>query len=152
MHGDAKATLRRMIEALEPIGGRADWVGRAQQLVQEWREDVAPRANSEAVPIIPERLCNEITQFLPSDAMLVADTGHAGIWTGSMIDFNHSTQEYIRCAWLPRLGPIRRHGRQVRPARPSGAVLQRRRRLLVPHRRAGDRRPQQHQRGYCHQQ
>ncbi len=98
MHGDAKATLRRMIEALEPIGGRADWTDRAQQLVREWREDVAPRANSEAIPIIPERLCNEITQFLPSDAMLVADTGHAGIWTGSMIDFNHPTQNYIRCA------------------------------------------------------
>ena len=98
MHGDAKATLRRMIEALEPIGGRADWVSRAQQLVQEWRDDVAPRANSEAVPIIPERLCNEITKFLPSDAMLVADTGHAGIWTGSMIDMNHSTQGFIRCA------------------------------------------------------
>ena len=98
MNGDAKATLRRMIEALEPIGGRADWTGRAQQLVQEWRDDVAPRVNSEAIPIIPERLCNEITQFLPSDAMLVADTGHAGIWTGSMIDFNHPTQEYIRCA------------------------------------------------------
>ncbi len=98
MHGDAKATLRRMIEALEPIGGRADWVGRAQQLVQEWRDDVAPRVNSEAIPIIPERLCSEITQFLPSDAMLVADTGHAGIWTGSMIDFNHPNQEFIRCA------------------------------------------------------
>ena len=98
MHGDAKATLRRMIEVLEPIGGHSDWVGRAQQLVQEWRDDVAPRVNSEAIPIIPERLCNEITQFLPSDAMLVADTGHAGIWTGSMIDFNHSTQEFIRCA------------------------------------------------------
>ena len=98
MHGDAKATLRRMIEALEPIGGHADWVGRVQQLVQEWRDDVAPRVKSEAIPIIPERLCNEITKFLPSDAMLVADTGHAGIWTGSMIDFNHPTQEYIRCA------------------------------------------------------
>ena len=98
MNGDAKATLRRMIEALEPIGGHADWAGRAQQLVQEWRDDVAPRVNSEAIPIIPERLCNEITKFLPSDAMLVADTGHAGIWTGSIIDFNHPTQEYIRCA------------------------------------------------------
>ena len=98
MHGDAKATLRRLIEALEPIGGRADWVGRAQQLVQEWRDDVAPRANSEAIPIIPERLCNEITKFLPPDAVLVADTGHSGIWTGSMIDFNHPSQQYIRCA------------------------------------------------------
>ena len=98
LHGDAKATTRRLIEALEPIGSRSEWTARAQQLVAEWRDDVAPRVNSEAVPIIPERLCNEITGFLPSDAMLVADTGHAGIWTGSMIDLNQSGQGYIRCA------------------------------------------------------
>ena len=98
LHGDAKATTRRLIEALEPIGSRGEWTARAQQLVAEWRDDVAPRVNSEAVPIIPERLCNEITGFLPSDAMLVADTGHAGIWTGSMIDLNQSGQGYIRCA------------------------------------------------------
>ena len=98
LHGDAKATTRRIIEALEPMGGRQEWLSRAQQLVQEWREDVSPRANSDAVPIIPERLCTEITKFLPSDAMLVADTGHAGIWTGSMIDMNHPTQGFIRCA------------------------------------------------------
>ena len=98
LHGDARATTRRLIEALEPIGGRAEWVGRAQQLVREWREEVAPRANSEAVPIIPERLCSELTNFLPSDAMLVSDTGHAGIWTGSMVDLNHPGQGYIRCA------------------------------------------------------
>ena len=98
LHGDAKATTRRLIQALEPIGSRGEWVLRAQQLVREWREDVAPRANSEAVPIIPERLCTEITKFLPSDGVLVADTGHAGIWTGSMVDFTHPGQEYIRCA------------------------------------------------------
>ena len=98
LHGDARATTRRLIEALEPIGGRAEWVGRAQQLVREWREEVAPRANSEAVPIIPERLCSELTNFLPPDAMLVSDTGHAGIWTGSMVDLNHPGQGYIRCA------------------------------------------------------
>ena len=98
LHGDARATTRRLIEALEPLGGRAEWVGRAQQLVREWRDEVAPRANSEAVPIIPERLCSELTQFLPPDAMLVSDTGHAGIWTGSMVDLNHPGQGYIRCA------------------------------------------------------
>ena len=152
MHGDAKATLRRMIEALEPIGGRADWTARAQQLVQEWRDDVAPRANSDAVPIIPERLCNEITEFLPSDAMLVADTGHSGIWTGSMIDFNHPTQELHSLRRLAGLGAVGGHGRQVRPARPSGAVLQRRRRLLVSHSRAGNGGAQQHQRRHRHQQ
>ena len=98
LHGDAKATLRKLIEALEPIGGRNDWVSRAQELVKDWREEVAPRSNSEAVPIIPERLCNELTKFLPEDSLLVSDTGHAGIWTGSMVDLNHAGQSYIRCA------------------------------------------------------
>ena len=98
LHGDAKATLRKLIEALEPIGGRKDWVSRAQELVKDWREEVAPRSNSDAVPIIPERLCNELTKFLPEDSILVSDTGHAGIWTGSMVDLNHPRQGYIRCA------------------------------------------------------
>ena len=98
LHGDAKATLRKLIEALEPIRGRKDWVSRAQELVKDWREEVAPRSNSDAVPIIPERLCNELTKFLPEDSILVSDTGHAGIWTGSMVDLNHPGQGYIRCA------------------------------------------------------
>ena len=98
LHGDAKATTRKLIEALEPIGSRSAWVSRAQELVRQWREEVAPRANSESVPIIPERLCQELTQFLPENAVLVADTGHAGIWTGSMVDLNHPGQSYIRCA------------------------------------------------------
>ena len=98
LHGDAKATVRKLIEALEPMGSRSDWVSRAQELVRQWRDEVAPRANSESVPIIPERLCNELTQFLPENAVLVADTGHAGIWTGSMVDLNHAGQDYIRCA------------------------------------------------------
>jgi acetolactate synthase-1/2/3 large subunit len=46
----------------------------------------------------PERLCKEVSDFLPSDSILVSDTGHAGIWTGTMLDLNHPDQSYIRCA------------------------------------------------------
>ena len=96
--GDAQATLTRLIEALEPLGPRTEWVNRAQQLVRDWREEVAPLANSDAVPMRPERLCKEITDFLPSDAVLVSDTGHSGIWTGTMVDLKQPDQTYIRCA------------------------------------------------------
>ena len=98
MQGGAKASTRRLIEASEPVGGRSSWVSRAQELVKEWRDEVAPLANSDAVPIIPQRLCTEITKWMPSNGMLVADTGHAGIWTGSMVDLKEPTQGYIRCA------------------------------------------------------
>ncbi len=98
LQGDAKATLRRLTEVLEPMGPRSEWTSRVQDIVREWREEVAPLENSDAVPILPERLCKELTEYLPSDAMLVADTGHAGIWTGSMVDLKHPGQSYIRAA------------------------------------------------------
>jgi acetolactate synthase-1/2/3 large subunit len=45
-----------------------------------------------------ERLCAEITRALPSDAVLVADTGYSGIWTGTMIELNGVGQTYLRAA------------------------------------------------------
>ncbi|MEC9014193.1 MAG: thiamine pyrophosphate-binding protein [Chloroflexota bacterium] len=98
LQGDAKATVQKLIESLEPTHDRTEWTSRASELVSQWREEVLPRATSNAVPIIPERLCNELTQALPPNSVLVADTGHAGIWTGSMVDLNHAGQDYIRCA------------------------------------------------------
>jgi acetolactate synthase-1/2/3 large subunit len=96
--GDAKVTLRRLIETLKPIEPRTSWVRRAQQLVGEWRTEVAPLRNSEAVPMRPERLCQEITEVLPANAVVVSDTGHSGIWTGTMIDLKKPGQRFIRCA------------------------------------------------------
>ena len=98
LHGDAKATLRRLIDASKAGDGRADWVARAQSLVHEWRTEVEPRATSDAVPIIPDRLCTELTAALDESSVLVADTGHAGIWTAAMIDLNHPGQKLLRCA------------------------------------------------------
>ena len=96
--GDAKVTLRKMIEALKPIEPRTNWVRRAQQLVGDWRAEVAPLRNSDAVLMRPERLCKEISEFLPPNAVVVSDTGHSGIWSGTMIDLNKPGQRYIRCA------------------------------------------------------
>src|SRR5207249_5520970 len=70
----------------------------AQTVVAEWRAEVAPLRSSDAVPIRPERICSELTDFLPPDAVVVSDTGHSGIWTGTMIDLMHASQRYIRCA------------------------------------------------------
>ena len=96
LQGDAKACLRRLMEVLEPLGPRTEWVNRAQELVAEWREGVSEVSNSDGSPIRPERLCKELTDYLPSDAVLVSDTGHSGIWTGTMIDLKEQTQQYIR--------------------------------------------------------
>ena len=98
MQGDVKVTLKKMIDNAEQIKPRKEWIEHIKILVQEWRQDMAPLVNSEKLPMRPERLCKELTDSLPSDAVLVSDTGHAGVWTGSMIDFKNPSQSYIRCA------------------------------------------------------
>src|SRR5205807_9971298 len=79
--GDAKVTLRRLIDALKPMEPRTGWVRRVQQLVSEWRNEVAPPCNSAPVPMRPGRICKENTEFLPSTAVIGSDTGHSAIWT-----------------------------------------------------------------------
>jgi len=95
--GDARATLRRLLEAVEPTR-RDDWTARARQVVAEWRAEQEPLRASDAVPMRPERICREIGEWLPPDAVVVSDTGHAGIWTGTMLDLTSPGQRYIRCA------------------------------------------------------
>jgi acetolactate synthase-1/2/3 large subunit len=97
---DAKVALRRMIDAAErkPPQAAAEWTRRVQQLVADWRAEHARELESDAIPMRPERLCREISNALPKNGVIVSDTGHAGIWTGTMISLQHPTQRYYRCA------------------------------------------------------
>lgn len=100
--GDAKVALRAMIDALsdaEAIAARlASWRAHTHALVREWRESTQAERTSDAAPMRPERLCAEISDLLPENAVLVSDTGHAGIWSGTMIELRHVGQRYVRCA------------------------------------------------------
>ncbi|MFC1717873.1 thiamine pyrophosphate-binding protein [Candidatus Poribacteria bacterium] len=96
--GDAKVTVCKLIECLNPEAKKEQWIEYAQKLVKEWQDEQRPLRNSDAVPIRPERLCKELTETLPSDAVLVADTGYSGIWTGTMVYLTHPEQQYIRAS------------------------------------------------------
>jgi acetolactate synthase-1/2/3 large subunit len=95
--GDARRAAAMLAEALEP-GGDPAWPRRAQELVGAWREEIAPLRGSDTVPIRPERLCKELSEALPEDALLVADTGYAAIWTATMLELRHAGQGYLRAA------------------------------------------------------
>jgi acetolactate synthase-1/2/3 large subunit len=96
--GDAKRTLRAILERVGTGKAPGDWARYAGAVVGKWRQAVAPLQESEAVPIRPERLCREITAILPENAVVVADTGYSAIWSGTMIDFLHPQQVYLRSA------------------------------------------------------
>jgi acetolactate synthase-1/2/3 large subunit len=44
------------------------------------------------------RICQELTRHVPDDAIVVVDTGHAGMWMGGMYDLRVPSQSYIRSA------------------------------------------------------
>ncbi|HRJ40294.1 MAG: thiamine pyrophosphate-binding protein [Caldilineaceae bacterium] len=98
MQGDVRNTLRRMLAHVASVEPRQPWIGRVQMLVQVWKESVSEQVNADTLPMRPERLCREVSDALPSDAILVSDTGHSGIWTGTMLDLKHPKQSYIRCS------------------------------------------------------
>ena len=95
LSGDAKATLRRMVDLAKPAEPRDDWLALVERYVREFRTEQAALLRSDAAPIRPERLCSELTDALPDDAVLTIDTGHSGIWVASMVDLK-PTQTFLR--------------------------------------------------------
>lgn len=98
--GDARTSLRKMAEAAsgESAASRAGWVEKARGFVAGWREEFREYLESDAAPMRPERICRELTEHLPSDCVVLADTGHSGMWMGGMYDLSHPEQSYIRSA------------------------------------------------------
>ena len=96
--GDARTAVIRLTEAVEPGTPDPTWPDLARSLVAGWHEQFGPLLDSDATPIRPERLCREVSGLLPSDAIVVSDTGHAAGWTGTMMDLTQPGQSYMRCA------------------------------------------------------
>ena len=98
--GDAKTVLARMREQADPSTAkkRQAWVQRTRAIAQEWYGKYRPLLESDAVPMRPERICAELSQHVPDNAIVVADTGHAGMWMGGMYDLTSPNQSYMRSA------------------------------------------------------
>lgn len=97
--GDAKVTLRRMIDAAKPGSSNAThWAKRVQQLVAEWKSENVEMRSADVAPMRPERICKAISDVLPPNGVVVSDTGHAGIWTARFIELRHPGQSYFRTA------------------------------------------------------
>jgi acetolactate synthase-1/2/3 large subunit len=98
--GDAKVTVERMVAHADAAtaSSRANWIGQARGHVGGWYQQYSELLSSEEAPTRPERICSDLSKYLPEDALVVVDTGHAGMWMGGMFDLRSPTQSYIRCA------------------------------------------------------
>jgi len=99
VNGDAKVSLARMAAEADAgtAASRKAWVAEARTICGEYAAKFRDAFASDAVPIRPERLCSELSRHVPDDAIVVVDTGHAGMWMGGMFDLK-AGQQYMRSA------------------------------------------------------
>ncbi len=98
--GDARAGLEDLADALSDSGAaaraaRADYVAELAPRMRAWEDDAAPRLNSRDRPVHMARLCRELNKTLPADAILVADGGFAGHWTGLLYNTKIAGRHFI---------------------------------------------------------
>jgi len=98
--GDAQAGLEDLAEALSdsapaPRTARDEYVAELAPRMRKWEEDAARRLNSRDRPVHMARLCRELNKTLPADAILVADGGFAGHWTGLLYDTKKAGRHFI---------------------------------------------------------
>jgi acetolactate synthase I/II/III large subunit len=98
--GDARTVLAAMLAQADKASAkkRAAWIKEIAALRDEWYAKYKPLLESSAAPIHPARICHELSQHVPDNAIVVVDTGHAGMWMGGMYDLRTSTQSYMRSA------------------------------------------------------
>jgi acetolactate synthase I/II/III large subunit len=98
--GDARSVLVRMLGQIDKssAGKREAWIKEIAGLRSDWYAKYKPALESEAIPINPARICGELSKSVPDDAIVVVDTGHAGMWMGGMYDLRKPSQSYLRSA------------------------------------------------------
>lgn len=77
--GDAKATLAALIPLLEPRTDRS-WRETVEGNVRHWWETLERQAMLDAEPANPMRVVWELSQRIPDDAIVTADSGSSTNW------------------------------------------------------------------------
>ena len=93
---DPRVAIEALDATLVDAPSFEGWAASAGRLVASWKAEAGKLVTS-ARPIAVQRLCAEIGQALPDDAILVADTGFSTIWSANLIPLRQG-QTYLRAA------------------------------------------------------
>jgi pyruvate dehydrogenase (quinone) len=77
--GDSKATLQHLLRQIESKTDRS-WRGTVEKNVSRWWQTVAAEAAVEADPINPMKIVSELSERIPENAIVTADSGSSTNW------------------------------------------------------------------------
>ncbi|GJF12971.1 putative pyruvate decarboxylase [Mycolicibacterium cyprinidarum] len=84
--GDAKTTLRALIPLLKRKDDRS-WRNKIEKYVDKWWNTVQRTAMTDADPVNPMRIFWELSQRMPADAIIAADSGSSANWYARHLKF-----------------------------------------------------------------
>ena len=101
--GDPARVLRALAKVApqgwsDAASRRQEWAGACQRARDGWLLQQRRLTHSADQPIRSERLASELSDCLPDDAILVADTGFSATWTAQFTEFRGGGQRYLRAA------------------------------------------------------
>ncbi|GGL93058.1 thiamine pyrophosphate-requiring protein [Nakamurella endophytica] len=121
--GDAKATLQALIPLLTRKADRS-WRDTVEANVARWWEIAERQAMTGADPINPMRIFWELSERLPDNAVVAADSGSAANWYARHLKFRGSVRGSLS-GTLATMGPAVPYAigaKWAHPARPSIAL------------------------------
>src|SRR3954449_8786055 len=101
--GDAKATLRALIPLLRRKEDRG-WRQQVEDDVADWWQTAERRAMTDADPINPMRIVHELSERLPANAIVAADSGSAANWYARHLRFRNGIRGSLS-GTLATMGP-----------------------------------------------
>ena len=101
--GDAKTTLQALIPLLTRKQDRA-WRDTVESNVTDWWQTVQRRAMTDADPINPMRIFHELSERLPDNAIVAADSGSAANWYARHLRFHGDVRGSLS-GTLATMGP-----------------------------------------------
>ncbi|TVT50598.1 thiamine pyrophosphate-requiring protein [Amycolatopsis rhizosphaerae] len=84
--GEAKATLRALLPMVQRKENRS-WLETIEKNVHDWWSTVARQAMLDAKPVNPMRVVHELSERIPEDAVVTADSGSSTNWYARNLRF-----------------------------------------------------------------
>ncbi|MBN4665212.1 thiamine pyrophosphate-requiring protein [Pandoraea nosoerga] len=121
MVGDARATLDALLPRLH-VRQNDDWRQRVQARVARWWRVMDRRAASDAKPINPQRVFRELSQQLPDNAIVTADSGTAANWYARDVQLREGMMGSLS-GGLASMGAAMPYALAAKMAHPSRVVV-----------------------------
>ncbi|MEI8147070.1 MAG: thiamine pyrophosphate-binding protein [Alphaproteobacteria bacterium] len=97
--GDARLALNDLSQAIGNAKAhrtaRADWCASVAVRMATWRTGALDKLESTETPINVGRIMGDLNKVMPKDAVLVADGGFAGHWSGLLFDTKAAGRHFV---------------------------------------------------------